>query len=1740
MSVFLSWRGQDREIKNELAGALRKELGENETIWDSDEYCVDNFSEECIDAIEKCEVFILLLTDAAMEPSYVINEVTKARELYNAGKLNIVIYKITPHEMKKDLQFQLNHISFITPALGGIKAVAARTRLLLEKRRLGVPEKPNDTDRPVVSGVPVGRNTGFMPGSRDVELCEIDEAFERSNVIFVGGLCGFGRTSLVREYLRLHGESFGSSVYVNDFSGSLRDFFLYGLNFSNVNPAAFSDMTEHDLLLRKAELLGRLPEDSLIVVSGVTVGKNDDGSLFDVLDSLRCRVVFIVQTLPGAIAGRYPCVSVGSMKNEYLRELFFGYFPELDGQDRINAEAAFDRFAAKIGGHTKSVEIAAKILSDDDFAELEDIVAFLDGIKVDNTAELKDKIVDAMSSMFEMNRFSDAEMRVLYVASLVASPPMPRRTFASYLKECGCYDKDVFRSLLEKGWLEKDEVCDTVTVNPAVAAVCTEKIGSDRHILAVCLRESYDSFANDLSENFVKKIGTEDRILGRCMISAGFKNMGGLCEMVYKVASGQLTMTDSHHADMLANAEAELSEIGSCGAADELTEIVTEIGEYILPIWRNAFSIWDIGNVLTENEKNDRYMEFMTENYISVIGDFFDLGKNDVPESGFDSEVTALAGKAFNSLTESRSYGAKLMAIVKFAFDVLDMADDEPEEDEDAEVVEMMFAMLLNFLSQVTLYLKDINPLGALALCRLKQRMEEKCCYSMSAADTLQTLDIKFGIMDRMAEYSDEYKDTFERAADIIRTKRGEIFDSEKNYTEHYMELICSFCISAVKNDDIEKALEAAGKADGLSAFNDDSAERAVELASTLFSACVREGLSEEAVSLTRKSWVTAAGNHVLRNVGERAFEASAEEYKWLLETAASVESRDTDNGFGDGAEEHMDYYEKYASELHDRRAYKKYEAIAAQARETDLSGMTHDEVLGLAGELRMKAARGISWEKLAGQAFALVSEAGFRTLGYRHHFVQFVGAAAMADGKISEMRNGEGKTYTIVLTAFLRSLYGDQVHIMDDSAYLSKRNFRWMAPVYEYLGCSVVSMENGRHVLAEDHDVVYGTTSDFLFGVYRFYLNDNDPGHIRKDFAIVDEADKSLILQGNVPFDLCAPSTKGSAELCEKAFRLVSGILPEEENDYFFVENGNITLKQKIYELWYEQFTTILATSDISGMKENEDALIRAIRVCRLYKRNEDYHILAGDVPVFENTVTGRFDRFDGIYTYLIRRKEGLDTGRTIEKKNIILRSTFYCFIRLYREFAGTTATASSMAEEFASLYGKDVFSVPTNAPVIRVDHPPRVFLGVAEKQSHLISFVEEKQAFGQPVLIVTERMENALALHAALRGRGLECSVLSAGNENKEREIFGRAGVSGSVTIATMLANRGIDIKLGGDPAFMAEKDFIGICGSAEKAQALISTAVMIEELSEEDAALCQKYLSLLAYYQCIANKEKEKVVSLGGLCVVGTDCFDDVHTEVQMRGRAGRQGQPGESHVFYSMEDRSLKMLTGEKADALRKIFSRTEETLDELGDFNMPMLNKAIAYSRKRIQRAKYGGIGKQTDVLFYDEPRRRFLGILEELRSGSLLPEDFILRYYCSDPGVIRKAVRREDKKDALLSDFILPRVRGELSELRRKNTAKLLLNAYIACVNAKTPDYFSAKRDELLRLIKDECVRAFLRFFREMEKLEKTKALDRNNEKKTKEAVDTLVSGILFDAAETSMQWFLLDCGVWHIYTDEK
>lgn len=704
-----------------------------------------------------------------------------------------------------------------------------------------------------------------------------------------------------------------------------------------------------------------------------------------------------------------------------------------------------------------------------------------------------------------------------------------------------------------------------------------------------------------------------------------------------------------------------------------------------------------------------------------------------------------------------------------------------------------------------------------------------------------------------------------------------------------------------------------------------------------------------------------------------------------------------------------MGLFSKIFGSTSDRAIKKNRSQVdEVMALEDSYSKLSDEELKDNTNKLKERLKGGETLDDILPEAFATVREASKRVLGMTPYKVQVEGGIILHQGRIAEMKTGEGKTLVETMPAYLNALEGKGVHIVTVNDYLAKRDRDWMGKIFEFLGlsvgCIIHDMPKDERKVAYASDITYGTNNEFGFD----YLKDNmviyKENMVQRElnYAIVDEVDSILIDEARTPLIISGQGDK-STDLYELAKTFVSRLSvrvqdpdekidpldrfvkqeeeEEETKDYIVNEKERTVLLTELGTKKAEEFFKVENLSDIENM-EIIHHINQAMKARSLMKKDKDYVVKDGEIIIVDE-FTGRlmFGRrySDGLHQ-AIEAKEGLEVR---SESKTLATITFQNYFRMYKKLSGMTGTAKTEEEEFQDIYHMDVVEIPTNKPVIRQDNHDEIYRTEGEKFGAVIEDIKARHATGQPVLVGTISIEKSEELSKLLKKTGIKHEVLNAKFHDKEAEIVAQAGRLGQVTIATNMAGRGTDIILGGNPEFMA-KQAMRRKGLSEEEMAQVDSH---EDTKDTEVLKNRKeYEEFVEQYKDELQEEKAKVIAAGGLHIIGTERHESRRIDNQLRGRAGRQGDPGSSTFYISAEDDLMRLFGGDRFKNAIDMMNMPE------GDsIKSPLLTKLIESAQRKVEGNNYG-IRKH--VLKYDDVMNKQREVIYTERKKLLEGADF--------------------------------------------------------------------------------------------------------------------------------------------------
>ncbi len=785
----------------------------------------------------------------------------------------------------------------------------------------------------------------------------------------------------------------------------------------------------------------------------------------------------------------------------------------------------------------------------------------------------------------------------------------------------------------------------------------------------------------------------------------------------------------------------------------------------------------------------------------------------------------------------------------------------------------------------------------------------------------------------------------------------------------------------------------------------------------------------------------------------------------------------------------------------HSRREIRRLSPLTDKvlALEETFSSLSDEELKAKTPEFRERLKNGETLDDILPEAFAAMREAAWRVLGMKHFRVQVMGGIVLHQGRITEMKTGEGKTLVATLPAYLNALSGKGVHVVTVNDYLAKTQSEWMGKAYRFMGLTVGLVVHGmtpaQKQAAYAADVTYGTNNEFGFD----YLRDNmaiykqncvQRGH---NFAIVDEVDSILIDEARTPLIISGQGDKPT-EMYDRANLFASRLTFEkfaeldDKVEHDDESNADVIVDEKAKSATLTKRGVAKAEEffGVENLMEPENIELQhyinqAVRARGIMHRDIDYVVKDGEVIIVDE-FTGRLmygRRFNEGLHQAIEAKEGVKVAR---ESKTLATITFQNYFRLYSKLSGMTGTALTEQEEFQSIYNLDCLEIPTNKPMIRVDHPDIIYKTAAAKFEAVCDRIEECHAKGQPVLAGTISIETSEKLSRMLSKRGIKHSVLNAKFHEKEAEIIAQAGRLGAVTIATNMAGRGTDIMLGGNAEFMARAEL----RKREIPEEIIVEATGYADTDNQEILDARKiYEELLAGFKAQIAPEAEKVRAAGGLFIIGTERHESRRIDNQLRGRAGRQGDPGESCFYLSMEDDLMRLFGGERMQNMMNAMKLPDDQ-----PLEVRLLSRSIESAQKKVEGRNFA---IRKSVLDFDDVMNRQREVIYSERRKVLDGMDLHANVLSMIENTVNREVDRFVSPEEDHSNWNLTSLReffrgwlttdddlryegDELESTQPQDIKDFLFSRAKAIYEAKEKEYGSPIMREIERVILLRCV----------------------------------------------------------------
>jgi preprotein translocase subunit SecA len=748
-----------------------------------------------------------------------------------------------------------------------------------------------------------------------------------------------------------------------------------------------------------------------------------------------------------------------------------------------------------------------------------------------------------------------------------------------------------------------------------------------------------------------------------------------------------------------------------------------------------------------------------------------------------------------------------------------------------------------------------------------------------------------------------------------------------------------------------------------------------------------------------------------------------------------------------------------------------KIEILAAE-----YNTMTNEALKEKTGEFKRRLEEGETLDDLLPEAFATVRETAWRVLGLKHYQVQLYGGIVLHQGRIAEMKTGEGKTLMATLPVYLNALAGKGVHVVTVNDYLARRDCEWMGKIYEFLGMTTgvnvhgLKPEEKKRIYSAD--ITYGTNNEFGFDYLRDNMVIRKENMVQRDlnYVIVDEVDSILIDEARTPLII-----SGEGEKSTQMYALVDHFVRSLKNE----EHYNVDEKANSAALTEEGVEAAEKHFSVENLSDPENMELshhinQALKANNLMKRDKDYVVKDGEVIIVDD-FTGRlmFGRrySDGLHQ-AIEAKEKLDVRR---ESRTLATITFQNYFRMYQKIAGMTGTAKTEEEEFKAIYGMDVVEIPTNEPVIREDHPDAIYKNEPGKYASVVEEILEKHTTGQPILVGTISIERSELISRMLQKKGARHEVLNAKQHEREAEIVAQAGRKGSVTIATNMAGRGTDILLGGNPEFLAKRD-MKAKGYSDEILAAVTALTIPDDPEIQSAA--REYENLYHKYKQETDQEHQEVVAAGGLHIIGTERHESRRIDNQLRGRAGRQGDPGSSRFFISLEDDLMRLFGGERMQSMVEKLGLEDDMAIEAG-----MLSRSIENAQKKVEGRNFG-IRKH--VLQYDDVMNKQREVIYKERRKVLDGQDMRDQILSMVESIVDTSIELytanseypeewelEDLNRHLQNQFGLEKFYdvSDIESLTKESLREQILNTCIAYYEKKEQEFETEQLREIERIL---------------------------------------------------------------------
>ncbi len=1504
-NVFLSFCGADRPVKDAIRDYLVAQ-NKDYNILHSDEFCGSDFATECIEKIDQAQVFVAIVSQETMTSgSYCKNEIIHAQKRERMGKLNLLLFKLCDCEFTPDYEFLLNGRTDLNRLTRGTAAGYAhlekKIEYFLKCREEGSPVYEDVYDAlPLATLQPIsGRDY------RITEAEKIENAFQQSNVVFLQGTAGMGKMYTARSYLSSHQNV---RAYRADVCGKLRDFILM-MDFS----AYAGNRIETDRNKRYAQNLqwmAKMSPNVLIVANNVSTEDLNEELVRD-LQSIGAKI--LITTTSRFDEKAFPVVHVGPMEDEALTELFFSRY-SCNEEEKAQIGRYLPGLIRAVGGHTG----ALMFLADTFKTRLYDAQSVIESIENldfgDGTpGDLAQK---AISHFFGVEDLSEMEKNILFYMAWNRSRYVMLDTLRGQFKKLGVRDLSAVNALKVKGYIQP-EGSYALSIPETVAIVAREQIVPSALALratVMMLFEDADYFNADQWMDHITAFAER-----------------------YALADHEQALDTLHRLFAIVKSRfAQDSVADFLEAYSRLRQLPREPDSFA-ELTRQLCAEW---TMLTSVTADGYFME-QAEQY-GVAADFADTDMEDDGEWEPLEQLPAAYQNAVHLAVYQRGYMERMFSILR--------KQDASEAD--------LWHMKSQIRSLLQIFRQEIDAEDADGDGLEAVNAMNAFCMAIFAMLNVKNYDNIISLYNTYWKRIEPELPGYEAMEEILLYAVFWAYAANENTPECYRcgEKLLSMKCQTLNSDAYRKDVDLVLMKKDIERKDYPAAKRRIERLSEMPNLDAEDELliytCYAYVQMFDGDWY--ALRDFIASILERYREVSSDYMDTLRERyeecLSVIESIEGSVSVMANAREILDAsdpdaYRKFLRQQVGGTVLKSCEAVTDAVLAQDLSALS-DEALRekcMALSEKMQKARKIDDGMLAA-AFGLVREAGWRVLEMKHHRIQLLAAALMVKGYSTQIRNGEGKTFTIVLVAATYAMMGRRVDVISSSEYLSLRDYRWMEGIYRLLGISVGEINN-YWVNTVQNQVTYCSKLNLLHKYNADSQKLTLPTEETKQFdcAIVDEAD--LVLVDERVHAAAYVRDDGSTMLrYRQAVKTIYAMLREEiidRGDYSVSETDSITVYQSALEKLAPRLCFDMG--DAAAVSRYREMLQVAILVLRVWVRDRDYCLRDGRIYC-EDTTTGQASPIRGERLNFLILKEKLPISQIEPQKEEIYLSCSGCLFRQYKTLIGTSGTMMASKNVFKKFYAMECVDIPTNKKICRIDRGYSVYTDELYHVRAIVSRVREVHGRRQPVLIVAPDIKRQEQIERSLRQEGIPFRSISYKNDTQAAEVFALAGLPGAVTVSTNLAGRGVDVVLGGDPKYGA------VCAMRELGYSQVDIELAQSHHPTED----QRTQMLRGYFGSQFKEQKarsqalrEEAIQAGGLYVIGSFLMESLRHEEQICGRAGRQGEPGESEFIVSLQDEKISLFMSDSYQNFLK---------EMLGDAQMStqVLTKALRKAQIKLE------------------------------------------------------------------------------------------------------------------------------------------------------------------------------------------